>query len=323
VIEINVTSNDLLATRFAVSPLWEIVASYRVLLNTERHIFYRDWVKLARTALATKRYPYIDALLTKRGYVPDFLTPRPPSLRPTLTQELAVLAKTPAEIVQGDLESLRQGTGSDSQILNRFSEQPEDSLACLTLELEDYWQNMIAPHWDKMLPTLEGDILYRARLLTTGGYESLFKELHPVMNYEDNRLIISKDCSESLSLDGKGLVLIPLYFSTVTVCVLSVPVDRPTISYPARGTGLWHIIEHEAKDALDNFVGEGRAKVMRQLVAPTSTGEIARNLNVTPSAVSQHLSKLCDAGLVASQRSGRWVYYSLTRRGEKLLALFE
>jgi DNA-binding MarR family transcriptional regulator len=55
---------------------------------------------------------------------------------------------------------------------------------------------------------------------------------------------------------------------------------------------------------------------------PMNTGEIAQRLQITAGAASQHLSRLNQAGLVEPHRSGKRVYYHLTSRGEKLLALF-
>jgi len=48
---------------------------------------------------------------------------------------------------------------------------------------------------------------------------------------------------------------------------------------------------------------------------PLSVGEIARNLPVTRSAVSQHLKILKDVGLVASQRAANRQIYRIDAEG--------
>jgi DNA-binding MarR family transcriptional regulator len=63
--------------------------------------------------------------------------------------------------------------------------------------------------------------------------------------------------------------------------------------------------------------------VLQALTVPASTSELAHRLMVTSGAVSQHLDRLKHAGLVEAHRSGRRVYYQLTRRGEELILLFE
>jgi DNA-binding transcriptional ArsR family regulator len=55
------------------------------------------------------------------------------------------------------------------------------------------------------------------------------------------------------------------------------------------------------------------------LVTPTTTGDIASRLDVTAGAVSQHLSVLRAAGLVASHRDGRTLLHLRTARGDALL----
>jgi DNA-binding transcriptional ArsR family regulator len=51
-----------------------------------------------------------------------------------------------------------------------------------------------------------------------------------------------------------------------------------------------------------------------------STTRIARELALTPSSVSQHLSVLRDSGLVHSWRSGREVHYRQTELAASFLA---
>jgi DNA-binding transcriptional ArsR family regulator len=43
--------------------------------------------------------------------------------------------------------------------------------------------------------------------------------------------------------------------------------------------------------------------------APLSVAEVAARLPVSRPAVSQHLKVLADAGLVTSERRGRWAWY--------------
>ena len=56
---------------------------------------------------------------------------------------------------------------------------------------------------------------------------------------------------------------------------------------------------------------------------PTTTTELARQLDFAPAAVSAHLSRLKDAGLVEPHRNGKRVYYRLSCAGESLLEIFD
>lgn len=67
------------------------------------------------------------------------------------------------------------------------------------------------------------------------------------------------------------------------------------------------------------LLGRPRAELLELLRSPATTTDVARTLNVTPSAVSQHLGVLRASGLVAGQRRGRGVLYATTERGMALM----
>jgi DNA-binding transcriptional ArsR family regulator len=62
--------------------------------------------------------------------------------------------------------------------------------------------------------------------------------------------------------------------------------------------------------------------VLKGLLVPRTTTELARQLGLSPAAVSAHLSRLKAAGLVEPHRNGRKVYYRLSFAGESLLGIF-
>jgi DNA-binding transcriptional ArsR family regulator len=60
-----------------------------------------------------------------------------------------------------------------------------------------------------------------------------------------------------------------------------------------------------------------RLKILRllQIEGPTGVNRIAELLGVTPSAVSQHMKVLRQAGLASRRRSGQWIPYSVDEDG--------
>jgi DNA-binding transcriptional ArsR family regulator len=62
---------------------------------------------------------------------------------------------------------------------------------------------------------------------------------------------------------------------------------------------------------------------MKGLLVPRTTTELARQLRLSPAAVSAHLSRLKAAELIEPHRSGRRVYYRLSCAGESLLGIFK
>lgn len=71
--------------------------------------------------------------------------------------------------------------------------------------------------------------------------------------------------------------------------------------------------------ALRRLIGGAKADVLHALDEPVAVSELARRLEVTPSAASQSLKVLHENGLVDRARSGREVLYRRTPDGDRLV----
>ncbi|MFG2988299.1 winged helix-turn-helix domain-containing protein [Streptomyces sp. NPDC048257] len=67
------------------------------------------------------------------------------------------------------------------------------------------------------------------------------------------------------------------------------------------------------------LLGPTRAALPTALAEPLTTPALASRLGVTPSAVSQRLGALRNAGLVSTQRPGRGALHLRTERATVLL----
>jgi DNA-binding transcriptional ArsR family regulator len=65
-----------------------------------------------------------------------------------------------------------------------------------------------------------------------------------------------------------------------------------------------------------------RAFVLKSLLMPRTTTELAQELGLSLAAVSAHLSRLKVGGLAKPHRSGKSVCYRLSFAGESLLEIF-
>ena len=92
--------DDLLRTHFAISPLFELAASLRVLRDPGGHSVHLPWVRQARARLAGLDYSLLDALHPGGPYAPDFVAPPPLTPLPVLEEELARVRATPPERVR-------------------------------------------------------------------------------------------------------------------------------------------------------------------------------------------------------------------------------
>jgi DNA-binding transcriptional ArsR family regulator len=325
VLRLHLAPEDFGQIRFACSPLWEAVLSYLALQSPSSRPLQLPWVAAARQALRNVDLSSLDALLRPNPVdFPDFLTPTPTSPLPEFATELELLRATPATVVRDEVLSLSRGCASSPASLHCFLEAPERALTQLVETLARFWDLALAMHWSQIQQLLEADILGHAQRLAFSGPESLFADLHPDVRYRDGVLEVGKRLPLcETTLDGRGLLLVPVTFAWPSVYVIAEPPWPPAVLYSPRGVAnLWSSAP-PPPDALCHLVGEGRARVLSTLVIPRTTTEIARQLGLTAGAVSQHLARLQSAGVIAPRRSGRRVYYSLTARGGLLIDQFD
>jgi DNA-binding HxlR family transcriptional regulator len=324
-VTIQFTPDDFMKMRFAYGPMLELVKSYCRLRGYKQGVLPQRWVEEVSQNLYGLEFPYIDALLTNAIYIPDFLTPTPLTNATTFEAELERIQETPVEVIRKNINTLI-AYNAESEIVQQFLAYPYEALFCLLEEMRLYWSRALARHWPRMLAVAEGDVLYRARQLVLGGPEALFAGLYPKKLVEVNPLQLKiprkAGFPSRYELTGQGFYLVPVIFGYALSWQIE-PEWPAMLAYAPRGTGLWWEAPSPASDqSLEIALGEGRARVLRQLTTPANTGEIARQLDITAGAASQHLSRLNQAGLVEPRRTGRRVYYHLTRRGEQLLTLF-
>jgi DNA-binding transcriptional ArsR family regulator len=110
-------------------------------------------------------------------------------------------------------------------------------------------------------------------------------------------------------LGPDGLVLIPSVFIWPSASVKPSTSTQTTVRYPARGAAAAWEMDTQCVAATEALLGAPRARLLMSLRSPATTGWLAAQLGVTPSAISQHLSVLFRAGLADRQRSGRQVLY--------------
>jgi DNA-binding transcriptional ArsR family regulator len=325
-ITIHLTADDLAETRFAFSPVWEVFQSFRVFRDPSKNVFHLPWLNQHRARVQRLDLTLLEAVMpVAAGYMPDFLTPPPEGPYPEFDDELARIRSTPHEQIR--LEMLRAYDCADADlppVARSFLAEPDRALDELVDALRGYWSVAVEPHWPRLRAMLEGDVMYRARVLALEGAEALFADLHPTMRWDDGVLTIDKRWDKEVTPGGRGLVLIPLAFACPGLVALLDPPWQPTIAYPPRGIAtLWEAERPEAGHALVELVGETRAAILRALEIPMTTSEVAARLRVTPGAVSQQLAALRRAGMVQAHRNGRGVYSSLTPLGERLVDLLE
>ncbi|GIJ43470.1 ArsR family transcriptional regulator [Virgisporangium aliadipatigenens] len=312
---------DLARTRFAVSPLSETISGLQLLGGRGRQATSLRWIRWATEEIAGRplalpgTWPLI---VNDRPSWPQFLLPAPEGPGTTIDGELAAMRRTTARQVRA---SLRRVFGDDlPEAASALSSRPAAGLRAVAAELRSSWERLIAPHWQRLRAVLDADIAYRARQLARGGAERLFADLHPDVSWRDGVLTVAHPGPDRVVTAAGGLVLLPVVLGPAGVLVKGRTTTRTTVRYPARGAGaLWSAGTRTVPGSAVRLLGRPRAGLLEALRSPATTTDLARALNVTPSAVSQHLAVLRDSGLVAGERTGRAVLYLTTERGLALL----
>lgn len=330
-IAIPLSTEDLAKVRISPSPLWETVCSFGVLMRPGDHAVHAPWASRARRALRDVDLSPMVAAAGVGERCPDYLSPPPDPSRPTFGEELEALRATPPEVVRAEVRALVREEGalldllpSERERMLRVSEDPEGALRRLVDALGRYHELAIAPYWSRIQKLLDGDLLGRGRALALGGPEALLSGLAPKVVLCEGSLRLDGAHEAVVESAGRGLTLVPCAFSGPGVPVLTDPRFRPTLAYAPRGVArLWTSSPAPNGTALGAALGNGRATVLKGLLAPSTTTELAQQLGLSPAAVSAHLSRLKAAGLVEPRRSGRKVYYHLSGAGESLLGIFD
>ncbi|MFI2607541.1 ArsR family transcriptional regulator [Kitasatospora sp. NPDC018619] len=323
--ELLFTAGDLARMRFAVSPMWEVGPSLRLLRSGLAHPVHRPWAEQVRPRLAAlgPSYALLAELVRPAGYVPDFLNPAPEGPAPTLAEELAAIRSTPAEQVRRDLDRLREDGGPGPRLRALYGD-PVGGLARLTEAVEAYWELALAPYWARIRAVLDADVLHRARQAAEHGAARVLNDLHAGLRWtEDTLRLRHRTRPLPGRTAGAGLLLVPSAFTGPALYTRLAPPEPLQLAYPARGTGgLWAAAPADRTGALAAVLGRPRARLLTELAAPASTSELARRTGLSASAVSQYLTALRDARLVSAHRAGRSVLYARTVSAEALLAPF-
>lgn len=300
--------------RFAVSPLLEVVTSYRVVQSCSTAAL-APWLEQRGEVARRLGGSHLHLLIKPEAYVPDFLTPKPQVPAERFSNELARLLETPHAQVREEIRQIASPT--DASLFNHYLNDTGGALQALADELTCYWRAVIEPDWRRLRAVLEADVLYRSRRLAEGGPATLLAELHPRVRYGVGQ------SGPWPRPDGQGLTLVPSVFAWPDGYMVYTRESPFTFAYPARGTAeLWGPWP-EPPTPLSALMGDTAARLLITLTEPRTTTGLSALLDCSASGVSPHLHRLKALGLATSTRQGKRVWYALTGRGEALIQLFQ
>jgi DNA-binding transcriptional ArsR family regulator len=315
------TREDLLAVRFAVSPLWETQAAVQALADERGRSYHSPWLHLVRACAARLDLAPLLAVLPRRGYVPDFLTPPPRASRPSLRGQLAEVRAIPPAQVARELARCHETVNDETYrgLITSLLTDPEHARDHLAARLLEAWTNLVAPFWVRIRTLLDRDIEQRSRTLARHGLRRALDELHPKIRWTNRGLSLADRNRRTVEVGERGLLLMPSAYLWPHVAAIIDEPWLPTIIYPATGiAGLWQT-SPAPSGALERLLGRTRARVLTALDQPLSTTALAALTELSPAGASRHLLALRDAGLLSTTRHGHEVHYRRTKLGSALL----
>lgn len=320
-------ADDLLQTRFALSPIFELENLLRCLVETNRQRLPAQWTaRLCPVYQRLRRETDIDAVaaLFAPHYGPGFIAPPPGGgMTQTIDDDLAVMRATPLDTARAEIaESLLGRPCSDPRVLAVL--RGHDVVARIADTLERAWHELLAPQWPQLRTVCERDVVHRSGELSRAGWAAALAGLHPRVRWRHGGIEVgSRTDRGPISLGGKGLLLVPSVFVWPELAVHHEDPWPKAIVYPARGiASFWQVpTVPAAPEALAELIGRSRAMLLTALAEPASTTQLAEMCRLAVGAVGDHLRVLRRAGLLESARSGRSVLYRRTPAGDALANL--
>jgi hypothetical protein len=315
-----VGGEDLLRSRFALSPLFELDGLLRWLAGLSERRLPAPWLTRVtpsyRRLLRDPAFRAVLALYTpKRGAA--FTAPPPQGLAQTIEDDLRAVRSTSPAQAHREIADLRPVADDEARAV-LDSPDVADRLADV---LERAWHDLLARDWPQLRAICERDVVHRAGRLGAGGWLAALDGLHARVRWHDHGIeVLRSSGSRTVDLRGEGLLLVPSVFVWPKVAVHHDDSWPKALIYPARGVAaLW---EQSAPDpgALGALLGRSRAQLLVALDTPASTTQLARSLGLAVGAVGDHLTVLRRAGLLERVRSGRSVLYHRTPVGDALVA---
>lgn len=321
---IHFTAADLARVRVAptLGPMAETLFSLTALRGRVEEPLFGAWRQRVRGGLDA-RFAVLAAIAPKR--LPSF--------------DLALLAgrgRDLAESAETFLGSPRQAVAAELDFYAGQHGRVPATLAGLVDDLpvrrevlstvEAYHGVAVAPHWARVRGHLDLERARSGAIMLDQGVDGLLSSLHPLIRWTPPILHVhaGDQFDDDFALDGRGLLVVPSFFLR-RPGVMYDPRDPSDciLIYPAAlsvetAAGVWTAAT--STQALAKLLGRTRASVLAAIAdGVAGTGALARRLEISSAAVSQHTAVLREAGLITTGRHRNSVLHHPTPTGLSLL----
>ncbi|MGW2563786.1 DUF5937 family protein [Streptomyces sp. NPDC001514] len=201
----------------------------------------------------------------------------------------------------------------------RLLDDPASVRAWIRRLFEDCEQAFFADTWNRVRTQLAADARHKTEILRRKGLAEALRAVSPALSLSEETGRIEADkltVGHTTALNpavGAGVTFLPSSFGWPHLMVLHAPGWRPVVLYPVAAPELPGPASVQLlKLRMEALAHPMRLRLCRNLArAPYTTGELADAHGITPPEVSRHLSVLKKAGLITTQRRGRYVLHQL------------
>jgi DNA-binding transcriptional ArsR family regulator len=340
-IRFHLADSELERFRFTYAPLQEAAFSLHVLVEPQHHPLHHRWVREMRQLPADLRRELSACAFVFGATLPDPLARFPEHTMASFEDGLADLRRLPMELVSSALEPLvpddADGSPEKAAAAREAREDPGGFFERLCALLERYWHATFATKWERLEPQLAASVAEARGLLAAGGLEAFIATLEPrvYLRRGHGRVVLEIICvpqwgappeMDDIDVDVPGsFTFVPSAFSWPHAWASVEPPWPLGISYASselRREARRRVPPDELVRLLRATGDDVRLRILRWIAeSPRTTQELAPLVGISEPALSRHLRRLTDAGLLATRREGRYVLYHL--RGERLESLVE
>ncbi|MFI6323819.1 winged helix-turn-helix domain-containing protein [Nonomuraea sp. NPDC050556] len=312
-----VTPQDIVASRFAISPLIETMHALRTLDGRAEPGVHHQWLAKWRGPFAEleRRHPALRAIAVISGNMGpgnvDFIAPPPTGLSVPFEVELAAMRATPVEQAHAEIAKVGVRPGWIRDLL-----LGPDVVQVLADAFEALWTEIVSKKWPRFQAILEREVIMRAGQLATYGWARALDDISPHVRWRPEGIIELdlRSPDRDVSLDGRGLLFLPSVFDYRLGAFLSKEWPYALV-YPARGVAA---PVPDSNSGLSGLIGRSRARILTELAVPATTTQLAGLLGHSLGTAGGHVAALRRAGLIAGTRTGRSVLYARTPLGDAL-----
>jgi DNA-binding transcriptional ArsR family regulator len=326
-LRLHFTDADLRRVRLAETsdPLWETILSVHRLHSSAGALAFGGW-RASAQSWATDRsrrtvLTMLSTIAPRQSYFPDFLTP--PQGSEGLDAGVDAILATPQRRLAAELSATYRVRGTPApHWIVQLATGARDMRQLLVQVLRRYHADVLVPYAGTSDPAVAADRARRAHALLSHGLDGLCGTFGPHARWEQNVLHLPYAKDKDLHLRGRGVTFVPSFYCWGAPVALADQALTPVVVYPVvHELAAWHAPSDAARAAdLGALLGRTRADVLRAVARGATPRQLTRALGIAPSVVTHHTTVLRRAGLITTERDGRWATHELTPLGEAVLA---